>query len=264
MVKKNMHIYIYDKFLGQKKYESSLARIETRITDLGLNGKIVRLNLTNSISEAIENEVKNNAKSIIVVGSDSILNQAINVMAKLSFLKILATKIPLGFIPVGKKDNILAPVLGIKPEEDACDALSARRITTLDLGKAQDEYFLFQAAITSKGTSVEIDQNYSIEIMGAGEIGVINLPINDNLPPQAKAKANDGILELFIKTDASKKFLPINKEKGQSSVFSFKKLKILNKNFPVVLDNTKEIPTPVEISIAREKINLIVGKERKF
>jgi len=259
-----MHIYIYDKFLSQKKYDSSLARIETRITDLGLNGKIVRLNLMNSVYEAVENEIKNGAKTIIAVGSDNLLNQIINVMAKLSFLKTFTAKIPLGFIPVGKSDNTLGPILGIGFEENACDALSGRRIVTLDLGRASDEYFLTQAIITSKGTSVEIDQNYSIEIMGAGEIGVINLPINDSLPPQAKTKANDGILELFIKTNASRKFLPISREKGQSSVFSFKKLKIINKHFPVVLDNTKEIPTPVEIAIAKEKINLIVGKVRKF
>ena len=217
-----MHIYIYDKFLSQKKHDTSLARIETRITDLGLNGKIVRLNLTNSVYEAVENEVKNSAKTIIVVGNDSLLNQVVNVMAKLSFLKILTTKIPLGFIPVGKKNNTLGPTLGIEPEEGACDVLSARRITTLDLGKAGDEYFLAQATITSKGTSVEIDQNYSIEIMGTGEIGVVNLPSGKYLPTDAKSNASDGVLELFIKTNASRKFLPIHKQGGCSSVFSFK------------------------------------------
>lgn len=259
-----MHIYIYDKFLGQKKYDSILARIETRITDLGLNGKIIRMSLMNSVYEAIENEVKTGAKTIIAVGNDSLLHQVVNVMAKLSFLKIIAAKVPVGFIPVGKNGNTLAPVLGIGLEENACDALSARRITSLDLGKANDEYFLAQATITSKGTAVEIDQNYSIEIMGAGEIGVINLPADDSLPEKAKTKANDGVLELFIKTNSSRKFLPIGKKNKESSVFSFKKLKIINKNFPVILDNAKEIPAPVEISIAKEKINLIVGKERKF
>ena len=100
--------------------------------------------------------------------------------------------------------------------------------------------------------------------MGAGEIGVINLPANDNLPKNAKPSANDEILELFIKTKSSKKFLPIGKQEGQNSVFSFKKLSIINKNFPVLLDNALEIPTPVEITMAKEKINLIVGKGRKF
>jgi len=259
-----MHIYIYDKFLSQKKYDSILARIETRITDLGLNGKIVRLNLMNSVYEAVENEIKNGAKTIVAVGSDNLLHQIINVIAKLTFLKTITAKIPVGFIPVEKSHNTLGPLLGIDFEEDACDALSGRRIIKLDLGKAGDEYFLTQAVITSKGTSVEIDQNYSIEIMGAGEIGVVSLPLEDSILPQAKTKANDGVLELFIKINASRKFLPINREKGQSSVFSFKKLKIINKDFPVVLDNIKEIPTPVEIAIAKEKINLIVGKGRKF
>ncbi len=34
-----MHVYVYDSFLNQKKYDRILARLETRITDLGLNGK---------------------------------------------------------------------------------------------------------------------------------------------------------------------------------------------------------------------------------
>ena len=38
-----MHVYIYDSFLNHKKFEKIIARIETRVTDLGLNGKINRL-----------------------------------------------------------------------------------------------------------------------------------------------------------------------------------------------------------------------------
>jgi hypothetical protein len=50
-----MHIYIYDSFVNQKKYDSTTAKIETRITDLGLNGKIVRLGIIISVEEVINN-----------------------------------------------------------------------------------------------------------------------------------------------------------------------------------------------------------------
>jgi hypothetical protein len=255
-----MYIYIYDNYINQKKYDSVLARIETRITDLGLNGKIIRLGLMNSAHDAIENEARKGAKTIVAVGNDELLNQAINSLAKLSRLKILTQKIYLGFIPIAKQNNTIAPSLGIEFEEKACDYLSARRIKTFDLGIANDNYFLSRAVITSHGTTVEIDKNYTIELNGAGEIGVINLPIDNYLPPNDRSKSDDGTLELFIKIKSNKKFLPLNSSKNSHSIFSFKKLRIINKSHPVILDGCIQLDAPVDIFAAREKINLIIGR----
>ena len=70
-----MNVFIYDKFVNEKKFDSIAARIETRITDLGLNGKIVRIGLMNSVDEIIENEVRKESKAIIVVGNNTIFNR---------------------------------------------------------------------------------------------------------------------------------------------------------------------------------------------
>jgi len=259
-----MHIYIYDTYVSQKKHNSTIIKIETRITDLGLNGKIVRLSMLSSLSEVIQNETKKGAKTITVVGNNNILHQAINALAKLQARHLIQNIIPLGFIPVGKTDNSIALNLGLSLEEDACDIISARRIKTFDLGKANDFYFLTKAVINSRGTSVNIDQNYSIEIMGVGEIGVVNLPILSELPQEANSNAEDGILELFIRTTENNKFLSFPNKNIQQSIFSFKELTIQNKNKKVLLDETIEINAPVKINIAEEKINLIVGKSIKF
>jgi len=53
-----MHVYVYDSFLNQKKYDRILARLETRITDLGLNGKIsilliMKLNMAQKLSSLL-------------------------------------------------------------------------------------------------------------------------------------------------------------------------------------------------------------------
>lgn len=259
-----MHIYIYDSFVNQKKYESVMARVETRITDLGLNGKIIRLGTMNSVYDAVENEIKKGAKTIIAVGNNYLLNQVVNALAGLTAGHVLNKTTPLGFIPIGRKNNDIADYLGINLDEEAGNILSARRIQKLDLGLADNYYFLSQATITSQGTTIEIDKNYSIEIMGSGEIGVINLPIASDWPANIKSDAKDGVLELFIKTRNLKKFLPISPKKTESSIFSFKKLRIINKHQPIIIDNSVKIPTPVDISMAQEKINIIVGKKRKF
>ncbi len=259
-----MHVYIYDTFISDKKYSSEAAKIETRITDLGLNGKIIRLGTVSSVYNAVENEVKKGAKTIVAVGDNRILSQTINAMARINASESIGSAIPLGFIPVGKKDNFLAEFLGTGMTEVACDVLSQRRIETLDLGQANDNYFLFTAAVSTEATTVEIDENYTIEIKEAGEIDVVNLPVGISLPPEAKTSPADGVLELIIKTKQGKRLLPMRGSGESSSVFSFNRLRISNQHHPVLIDGAQELKCPVDIRLAPVKINLIVGKDRKF
>ena len=193
-----MNVYIYDSYVNHKKYQSKIARIETRITDLGLNGKIIRLSVMSSIYTSIENEITKGAKNIIIVGNSNLFAQAINSIAKLKSLYTTIGDIPLGFIPIGKKNNSIAEYLGINYEEAACNIIAARRIKKLDLGMINEHYFLTQATIPTKETIIEIDKNYSINITEPGEIIIVNLPMNIKLPNEIKANAQDDTLELFI------------------------------------------------------------------
>lgn len=258
-----MNIYIYDSYLSHKKYQSKIAKIETRITDLGLNGKIIRLGVMSSVHNSIESEIRKGAKSIVIVGNNKLFAQTINSIAKLQANQKWVENIPLGFIPVGKSDNEIAEFLGIPYDEEACNVVSARRIKKLDLGMINEYYFLTQASITTKETIVEIDKNYSINITEPGEIMIINLPIGINLPNEIKSNAQDNTLELFIKTKSSKK-LSFKKKTENKSVFSFKELQVINPKHSMIIDNSLKIPTPAKIRIAKEKISLIVGKGREF
>lgn len=260
-----MHVYIYDSFVTSKKYDSVAAKIETRITDLGLSGRIIRLGMVSSVASAIRDEAKKGAKTIVAVGGNKLLHETINTVAALQSTETPNPDVPVGFIPVGKKDNSIAERLGLDYNEAACDILSARRIEKLDLARANNSFFLTQAAITAEGTTVEIDENYSIEINTVGDIGIINLPTNMDLPAEINTNPKDGILELFIKTKTGGKFLPLSPSADHNqSVFSFEKLTILNKQHKVILDESAQINSPVTISIAKERINLIVGRKRKF
>ncbi|MBU4216684.1 acylglycerol kinase family protein [Candidatus Parcubacteria bacterium] len=249
-----MHIYIYDNYLNEKKYQPLLAKIETRITDLGLNGKIIRLGVMNSIYNAIENELKKGAKTIIAVGNDNLLNQVINSIIK-SNTDNKTNIIPIGFIPVGKKNNELAKFLGIELEENACDILSARRVKQLSLGKINNLFFLFNVSITTKDTIINIDKDFSIEIKKEGIINIINTSLENR-----ETDINSS-LELLIQTNNSGLF---KTNKSEQSHFKFKHLALINKKSSAVIDNSMEVPTPVEISLGKEKINLIVGKNRFF
>ncbi|MDO9399291.1 MAG: diacylglycerol kinase family protein [bacterium] len=240
--------------MNQKKYERILAQIETRITDLGLNGKIARLSVMNNINEVVSRETKNKVKTIIAVGNDQTVNKIVNAM--------IDCQVPLGIIPIGKENNNIAQALGIDFEEAACEILSARRITKIDVGLANNTYFLLQATIVNQNTTLEISQNYSIEIADKGETQIINLlSPNINLPIKTRINPQDGLLELFIKTKATKNIF--NQAPGYS-ILQIKKVLIKNTKFPVVLDNITNISSPVEISLLKQKLSVIVGRNRNF
>lgn len=257
-----MHIYIYDNPLSQKKYDKILAKIETKITDLGLNGRIIRLGPMNSVFNAVENEIKKGAKTIVSVGSDNLFSQVLNSVAMLKAKNIYNNNLPMGIIPIGKENNDIAHCLGINSEEEACNILSARRIQQLDIGQANYNYFLGQAIISTKNTVMVIDDEYTLESNDEGEIRVINLPIKNKDVPESDVNAVDNQLQLLILSHNNKKI--ISRKKNKYNLFRFKKLVILNKNEPVIIDGSFKITTPVEIKIAKEKINLIVGRNRKF
>ncbi len=260
-----MHIYIYASFITQKKYDSTIAKIETRITDLGLNGKIIRLNMLQSLDSSIQDEIKKGAKTIIAVGDDLLLHDCINSLMHFYSNSNIISPIPIGFIPIGSKNINLADKLGIPSGVSACNILSARRIEKINIGKINNAYFISEATITTNNTAINVNNDYSIEINEAGEIGIINIPNEFTLPPNYKSSAQDGRLEFCIKTKKTNKFLSIGNKQSATSVFSFDELFIKNtQNQNILLDSVASIATPVKIRISKKKLNLIVGKERSF
>ena len=58
-----MYLYLYDSFLNNPKFGNKLAKIETRLTDLGIGGKISRLSPLKNLEELVSDEIKNGVKS---------------------------------------------------------------------------------------------------------------------------------------------------------------------------------------------------------
>jgi len=248
-----MNVFIYDSFLNQKKYDRLLARLETRITDLGLNGKISRLSLIRNVAETVESELKRGAKTIVAVGNNQLVNQIVNSLA--------GQLVPLGIIPVGQTNNDLANGLGIASAEDACDILSARLLARLDLGLAGQTYFLGQAAIGNQGTVIDMNKDYTIETKNQGMIYVFNLAnAAVKLPTKVKLRPDDGLLELVVSAQASG-FL---KQRLDNSIFKITKITIANPKAQLLLDGSIALDTPAEITVAPKCLNVIVGKNRNF
>lgn len=249
-----MNIFIYDSFLNQKKYDRLLARLETRITDLGLNGKISRLSATRNVSETIASELKRGAKTIIAVGNNKTINQVINSLA--------GSQIPLGVIPIGKDRNEIAKSLGIESMEVACDILSARLLAKLDLGLANQTYFLSNVSINNQGTVIDMNKSYTIETAEKGLIYIFNL-IGEQIkrPPKVKFIPDDGLLELVVNTRGNKNFFT---RQDHQSIFKIKKITLHNLKHQLILDGSIPLAAPAEITVVKKHLNVIVGKNRNF
>jgi diacylglycerol kinase family enzyme len=259
-----MHVYIYENYVGKGKLAKVMAAIETRLTDLGLNGKIVRLTANQNFSQIIENELRLGAKTIIAVGNDRTLNKTLNAMAAYSKNNVLSAS--LAMIPVGDDLSVAADALGIGFANAACDVLSARRIEKLDLGEVRAinsgdiKYFLIQAGIPSQGVIIEYQKN-TIETSNSGQILAINISTMPSFPTETKPNPQDGKLELVISQDINQGMF---KKSLSQSLLPFKKIILMSPKFNLILDNSIEMQTPVEISVIKKKINVIVGKERNF
>lgn len=247
-----MNVYIYDDFLNKSKYNRTINRLEIKLTDLGLNGKIIRLGAIKNIHDAIESEIKNGAKTIVAVGNNETVFKTAAAVIEHQALSFVPQKTLFFIIPIGKNDNSIANALGIKREVEACNTLLARRIKKIDIGVAGHNYFIEKAEMPSENAILEID-GYHLEVKEKGIISIINLAKKSNIIGEKIPKPNDGKLDIHIKTR--------DKEESFISVKSFK---IISKGQALFLDDSVEIKTPIEFGVIPGGLEIVVGKERSF
>ncbi|MDD2807236.1 MAG: diacylglycerol kinase family protein [Patescibacteria group bacterium] len=257
-----MYLYLYDSFLNDKKYSSLLAKIETRLTDLGIGGKIFRLSPLRNVSELINDEARAGAQTIVVVGNDKTFTQIINLAAKID--------ITIGIIPVGP-DNKIATALGINSPENGCAVLASRTIEKIDLGKANGTYFLSSLTLSPGNVTIECEDQFKITPPPQQQISICNLkPATANgFGTTSYFNPKDGLLEILIQP-----LTPLVRGLGQlfrrsnsqnHSIIPFKKIAIRSRgSISILTDGQRILKTPVEIEIAPKKLKIIVGKDRIF
>jgi diacylglycerol kinase family enzyme len=239
-----MYYYIYDSFLAEKKYQKILAQIETRLTDLGISGKINRLSFSKDLNETVRSEIKKGVNTVVVLGNDNTVNKAINIIAD--------TPAVLGIIPLGK-DQKISRLLGVPEGLAACETLSSRIIKKINLGKINGHYFVNDLDMEGRNISLECDNNFIINLEKNNLIQIINKN------PYSK----DSRLEIVI-TDSAKSWLFFQAKKDISRLAG-KTLSINGKKpMPILLNDEKRIiKTPATVTINPQKIKVIVGKNRQ-
>lgn len=253
-----MYVYLYDQFLKEKRFSGALKSVETRLTDYGIAGRILRLQHFTSAESIIADSVQKGAKTIVVVGNDE------------TFAKVLsrgaAYPVLYGFIPIGP-NNSIAQVLGIPSTEEAADILARRRKVYLDVGWFNNRYFISQLHIPPHPISVEYDERFRVSSTSQKmELVVCNLQpyFWQNQGKHMVVHPQDGKLEAFLRP-VKKTGLFRRDEYEDPSVFPFEEM-VVSSTTPFVVEadgkTSKEIK--ITIKLAKSRIEMIVGKERKF
>lgn len=246
-----MYLYIYDSFLNDKKYGDMLVKIEQRITDLGIKGKIARLSILKNMKELIEDGVRNGVETVVAIGNNQTFAKVINIVADLD--------ITLGLIPV--EDSKMAKVLGIPPKLLACDVLASRIIKKIDLGKINNHYFVNSAEITNGDIIIE---HHDFSVQPTTEKNIITLHNFADEKITTASSPIDGILEVVI---TPMKSTLMGKKKIQGTVIPFTKIKIISnaeEQVSILTDEQIIMKTPAEVKVAPGKLKVIVGSDRTF
>lgn len=262
-----MYVYLYDNVLRDRRFEGTMKAMETRLTDYGIAGKIIRLQHYTSAQTVIDDEIARGATTVVMVGNDATFGQVLSQAA--------TCKTTFGFLPVGP-DNSIAEVLGIPVGIDACDVLSRRRKVRLDIGWMNNRYFISQLHIEPSDIAVEYDEQFRVcANYGKMELVVCNLqPFYWFDKKQGRRSKNpkdadivvhpqDGKLEAFLRPVVGRGILRDIYE--EPSVFPFEEMVVSSSTaFPVVADGRRSKETRIKIRLAKGKIEMIVGKTRKF
>lgn len=246
-----MNAYIYDDFLNKGRYRRALNRVEIRLTDLGLNGKIIRLGAIKNVKDAIQAEIKNGIKNIIAVGNNETANKVISAMISNKAYGFFQKDILFSIIPIGNNNSIAAS-FGINKEEEACNILLARRIKQVDIGIAGNNIFLNKAELISDNAHININDEYSLELTRKTRVQIINLNDNPSIIYGDRVNPYDNKLNLII-----------NNKTPEATFITSDNIKISGSG-EIILDESVAIPLPAELGIIQEKINIIVGKDRSF
>ena len=189
-----MYYYLYDSFLNDKKFVQPLAKIENRLIDLGINGKVEKMSILKSIKEVVEDNIKTGVDTIIAVGNDKTFAKVFPIIAG-------QKGVTFGYIPI--TDSPISKMLGIPTADKACDVLSARIIEKIDIGKVNNHYFFSSLEIPqAKNVFLECDNgNYNISSIDESDhIKICNLSYTPIDTEKHKNMCNpkDGLLEVVF------------------------------------------------------------------
>lgn len=244
-----MYAYVFDSFVQDNKYRTESARIETRLSSLGIQGRSEKITILKSIQDSVKSMIKRGADTVIAVGNDLTVVKILPL--------VLEADVALGIIPVGPQ-QLVAQALGLPNGAAACDMLSRRIMKRVDVGEVGGAHFLIRADLPA-GARVVCDGAYTVE----AEAAEIPMSITNIGSGDSTSRPDDGYIELVVGGAGSGWF---GRGGGERSVFPLRKAKIekMAGEARLLLDGQLAVNPPVSVSVSRQKLHVIVGRNRAF
>jgi diacylglycerol kinase family enzyme len=258
-----VYTYVYDSFVTEREHERLLARVESRLTDLGISGRIERLTMFKDIRDIVADAVARGCETVVAVGNDETVSKLVDVLGDFD--------VALGLIPIGEGPHRIAEALGSASDIEACNVLSRRVLHKVDLGRINEHWFLSSVEIPETAASVSCNGQYAVVPAVTHCVRVCNLAslgaTNDGVGPYSSPR--DGYLETVISPVTRQgffsKFFRPEVTPPAPTVVPVRTLDIKHQRpFAVVRDGVHFSSTRLQIEIVPQKLKVVVGRDRKF
>jgi diacylglycerol kinase family enzyme len=257
-----MYVYVYDGFVTDKRHEKLLSRVETRLTDLGISGRIERLTMFKDVGEIVADAAAQGCETIVAVGDDGTVGRLIDAVG----LHDMA----FGVIPIGEGPHSIASLLGVDEGVEACNILSRRVLHTVDLGRINDHFFLSSVRIPRTRAAISCNGQYSVIPTEDNEVHVCNLaPIPASAAGAGISSPRDGYLQTVFQPSPKRGFFsglfraaePI----PSPTVVPVRTMRVKHSQpVTVIRDGQRLSSSVLDIEILPERLKVITGKSRKF
>lgn len=244
-----MYSYIYDEFLQDRRYERDLSLLETRLTDLGIMGKVTRLALFRDSMDVIRDEIEEGAQTIVAVGNDHTFRRIIDAVGD--------SQTVIGYLPIGGK-NVLADLLGIPQGAAAAEVLSGRLIQHIDLGEINSRRFFHVAEAEGANITVSCEDAYTVTVPGKTHVSIRNVAFLDDA---GIADPSDGRLTIVFRHPRFSLF----RKKEDFTKLHVKKARLYaERHLKMMVDGEEVQAKEFDIRAIPAQLRLITGKDRRF
>ncbi len=287
-----MYFYIFDPSRERelKYFERIQGRLLNLLAEFHIEGETYRVTSIRTVDLLVDQALGANAKTIIVVGSDSSLNKTVNAVVRKQ------AEVTLGFIPLDPESS-LGHIFGLTANiEEAVKTLASRLIRELDLGKVGEHFFLSQVdlgenvfaktetgfwglgvlrrflQLQAQAIKLSLEDSYiaTSDIFGAQ---VINCRSNEQCRFRLGDPTDELLDVLLLHKLKPSQIFRYRRELASdcldnvpgTTIMHAKKIEVLGpKKLPLSIEGQIYTKAPATITVAKEKIKMIVGKGRQF
>lgn len=256
-----MFTYIYDAFVAHQKHERTMSQIETRLTDLGISGRIERLTMFKNIREIIADAERRGCETVVAVGNDETVGKLVEIAGDFDMA--------FGVIPVGDGPHKIAEMLGMPCGMEACTVISRRILKTIDLGRVNGRYFLSSIRIPRTRAKISCNGQYDVIPTEDNEVTICNLaalavgegstkitsPRDGQFDTVFRPASPKGLFSKFFRGSVSER----------PTVVPARNLVLTHKRpITIIRDGQRFSSTTFRVEVVPGRLRVVTGKTRKF